>query len=502
MRVANVVAGSATGYSRILHGQRLLVGGEAFLRFEPEFVFYNQSIQIRIGRDEALFLVEDLFVSRDTIAIFVAIPELEPGAYWLNILAGSVVLFRAELEVIRSVDELKSALLASACQSWYFRNRSRVQALPFSKMLSTTRAALDSYGCLLVYVTGSVGKTTTKELIAHCLRPFVSVVKSTDSWNFPHEICSQILNNIEWGKIFVMEAALGKHMHLMGECLPPDIFVFTEVGLAHSSFSANVADIARVKASLANSMRGGTVIFNDANEVIEREISRLESVCRGVVKRIPLSSIRRAFEGKALSDLPPGLIMSNALCAIGASLAALPSVGGMNYIEQIHTFPGVPCRLEKIECGRIAVVNDSYNSNPVSVRQFLKYFSDVKYAGARTAVVLGEMADLGISSLGAHGDIAREAMGVADMVFLLGACYDSVESESVNVIRASDLGGLYEVLMANISKADCIGIKGSNSTGLLGFAFRLIAELRGDSHTICAETAHLADSSSQMGIQA
>ncbi len=503
MNLANIILIDSKGIRLVRAGETYSVQGPSCVRIEPSFVFHELILAISVsGSNQQESSKTVRRVSRDTIAVFEAIPAAQLGAHTVEISLNDKSLVRFGIVIDRVATTIVTAAFREQNQSAFYRNRYRVQAVPFESMFRETHEAIRRTAASLVLVTGSVGKTTTKELLSWLLRSNRDLIHSTDSWNFPHEICSQIHNNRSWCGLFVMEAALGAHMGLMGKLLPPDVLVFTSVGKVHTSFSQDLQAIADQKAALAVNMPdGSTIVANYDNEFVRCAVERLKAVGERRVHVLWVSSgdsddadiMVRETEGKIVIDdrrrptqiesplKSDVLIPANVIgCAYGAWRTIVgDECPAREFIDRLAQFVGVPGRLERVELANVTIVNDAYNSNPLSMRRFISHLALEKSLGRRVLAVVGEMLDLGPLARSEHAAVVAELCNVADKVVVVGDLFEAIDSPSnLERLISKDLGLLDNKLGELINEYDVFGFKGSYATGVFHLANRFIANVR------------------------
>lgn len=379
-------------------------------------------------------------------------------------------------------------------QNRYFARHDWVRGLPFEEMLRLTQTALSAQGAQLIFVTGSVGKTSTKELIAHLLRA-EDVYHSTDSWNYPHEICAQIQLNLSWARFFVMEVAVGNHLRIVGDLLTPSILVFTHLGIVHTAQFATVRDIGLAKASLVASMPPSSIVVYNADiPEITQALHAVWAHRADRPKMLPFS-IMGATDADVLSERDPisraitirdrrtyqtyeingteSLKVHHGNVAAAYCACTALELPDFNFLEALQTFPGVPRRLEIEVLGKTILINDAYNANPVSMREFLGTVQRYRTSTGRACVVLGEMVDLGAFTVEQHRIVLQHAQEHADFLVLVGRTYEKLGADKQ--AACSYFATWQDVLHADllphlIEQYAVIGVKGSYSTGMLHVA--------------------------------
>jgi len=297
----------------------------------------------------------------------------------------------------------------------------------------------------VVAITGSNGKTTTKEMCAAILAVTGPCLKTEGNLNNAYGLPLTLLRREAWHRSAVVEIG----MNHRGEIAPlariarPDVGVVTNVGTAHIGNLGSRDEIAREKGDLIASLGA------DAMAVVNRDDPRVEAQATRAPGRVlrfgfdPAADVRatdvrfldrgafafglQAPWGAARVEVP-GLAETAVQNALAAAAAALAAGAGLEHVaEGLAAYRNVDGRLtpRRLADG-VTVIDDSYNANPQSVRAALECLSQVKGRG-RGFAVLGEMGELGAEGAEAHRDAGRWAaeLGV-DFLIAVGASADAV----------------------------------------------------------------------------
>ena len=349
---------------------------------------------------------------------------------------------------------------------------------PLTALGSLARAWRRALGAKVVGVTGSVGKTSVKD-ITRALIPG-AVHASPENFNTEIGLPLTILSAPEGTDVLVLEMAMrgvGQIAEL-AEIAEPDVAVITNVGPVHVELLGSVEAIAAVKAEILAGLPA------DGAAVVPVDAGMLDPHLQGVPRLIRFgedgdvrvaSSTRRGRATEALIVTPAGeqlfafgfseaYNLTNALAAIGAGvalgvepaeLAARTSEIGFSRLRGEHLVLG----------DRVTLVNDSYNANPVSMRAALDHLASLE-AESRIAV-LGEMAELGEGAAEFHAEVGRHArtLGI-DSVIGVG--------ETARAYGPDELVGTpeeaAELLAGRVEPGDTILVKGSRSAAMDGVA--------------------------------
>lgn len=342
-------------------------------------------------------------------------------------------------------------------------------------------------GLTVIGVTGSNGKTSTKDMIASVLSQEFAVTATEGNLNNHIGLPLTILKADDRHEFGVWEMGMSNpgEIELLAEIAEPDIGVITNVGVAHIEFMKTRDAIALEKGMLAEAIgeRGLVVMCagDDYTESIaDRTSARVSTVGFGEgdlrAEDIGVGAEGSSFtivtdnERQAAKISVPGRHMvSNALLA-----AAVGSHLGMS-LESVARGLGrlslTGGRLQRLELDGVSYIDDSYNSNPDSMGAALRTLSDIDCEGRRF-VIIGGMAELGEFSVEEHRKIGRCAAGAGiDFILSVGDLAAPVR-EGVNgsaAVHAEHFG----------SRADCAGflnretrpgdlvlIKGSRSAGM------------------------------------
>ncbi|MFE3324142.1 UDP-N-acetylmuramoyl-tripeptide--D-alanyl-D-alanine ligase [Streptomyces sp. NPDC059176] len=379
------------------------------------------------------------------------------------------------------------------------------------------RAVVERLGTTLVALTGSAGKTSTKDLIAQVLQRKAPTVFTPGSLNNEIGLPLTALTATEETRFLVLEmGARGiGHIRYLAGLTPPRIGLVLNVGTAHIGEFGGREQIARAKGELVESLppaeRGGVAVLNADDALVRAMASRTEArvvlfgesdeadVRAENVRLLP--SGQPAFRLRTpsgCSDVTLRLYgehhVSNALAA-----AAVAHELGMS-VDEIATAlseAGTLSRWRMEVTERpdgVTVVNDAYNANPESMRAALRALVAMGAAaqaeGGRTWAVLGPMAELGEESLAEHDAVGRLAvrLNVSKLVAVggreaswlqLGAYNEgSWGEESVHV---SDAQAAVDLLRRELRPGDVVLVKASRSAGLERIAQALLDDCAGSS---------------------
>jgi UDP-N-acetylmuramoyl-tripeptide--D-alanyl-D-alanine ligase len=353
---------------------------------------------------------------------------------------------------------------------------------PLAAMQALARAWRRALDARVVGVTGSVGKTSVKD-IARALLPG-RVHANKENLNTEIGLPMTILEAPDDVEALVLEMAMrGKgQIAELTAIAEPEVAVITNVGPVHVELLGSVAAIAAAKAEILDDLPpGGTAVapveagelephlepiarqlrFGPGGDVEATEVKVSDGVTEALV-RTPLGAQRFHFPFTEAHNLTNALAAIAAGVALGADLAGMADrAAGIGFSR----FRGERLQL----AGGIVLVNDCYNANPVSMRAALDHLASLE--ASRTVAVLGEMGELGPGSTGYHREIGKHARAQG-IDFVVGVGLPARDYDPDELV--ADPGEAAELLAQQLEPGDAVLIKGSRSAGLEAVAEQLL----------------------------
>ena len=339
----------------------------------------------------------------------------------------------------------------------------------------------------LIAVTGSAGKTTTKEAIAHVLASKFNVYKSAGNFNNHFGLPLMLLKLEPEHDVAVVELGMSHtgEISALAKIAQPNIGVVTNVAPVHLEFFNSIADIARAKYELIQSLPiNGTAVLNGDDEYV----SQFGRDFRGKVITYgsgPAANVRaenfeaRGEQGSAFDIVTAGLREPASLPLVGkhnvANALAAVAVGleqGLTLkeaVSQLSSLAPTDKRGEVVRFGNITVINDCYNSNPKALAAMVDALAPMP--ARRRIVVAGEMLELGPQGEEMHRAAGRH-IAEQKIDFLLGVrglaqwMVDSAKQAGIHaefVASAMDAG---QWLATNAHAGDIILLKASRGVKL------------------------------------
>ena len=325
--------------------------------------------------------------------------------------------------------------------------RSKLLAVPdtLAALQELAQAVRTGWGRRVAAVTGSAGKTTTKEILAALLSSRFRVLKSEGNLNNEYGLPLQLLRLEETDEAAVVELGMSHAGELKGlaEIARPDVGVVTRVAPVHLEFFASLGEIALAKRELIEGLsdRESVAVLNADDPLVARfaEVAPGRVLTFGVEQRsadFRADNITdRGLNGTEFDFLgPQGRArlslslagrhnISNALAALAAA-----SVWDVGTAEAREVFPkleatGMRGRVLQYDAG-FTVINDCYNSNPVALAAMTGLLTSTPAKG-RHILAAGEMLELGPTSAELHREAGRSAAASGKLGWIIGVQGDA-----------------------------------------------------------------------------
>jgi UDP-N-acetylmuramoyl-tripeptide--D-alanyl-D-alanine ligase len=356
---------------------------------------------------------------------------------------------------------------------------------------------------VVVGVTGSVGKTTTKDLLAQLLSADAPTVAAVESFNNPIGLPLTVLRADAATRYLVLEMGASGVGHIaeLTRIARPDVAVVLAVGHAHLAGFGGIDAVARTKAEIVRALtpQGVAVLNADDPRVAEmagsapgRVVTFGTSPTADVRARdVSVDRAGRAsFTLTTASAMAPvrlrlvgGHHVTNALAAAAVALelgVAIADVAArLSAAEALSAH-----RMHVVDrTDGVTIVDDSYNANPDSMRAALTALATIAGRDRRSVAVLGEMLELGAESRHEHDAIGRLVVeldvGLAVVVGAgAGAIADGARHEGSwggEVRHVEDVAGARVVLDEELRPGDVVLVKSSHGAGLWQLADELVA---------------------------
>jgi UDP-N-acetylmuramoyl-tripeptide--D-alanyl-D-alanine ligase len=353
-------------------------------------------------------------------------------------------------------------------------------------LLALGSAARDRLAGDVVGITGSVGKTSTKDLVAAALGAARRVTASERSFNNELGVPLTLANAPPSTEVAVIEmGARGPgHITLLSRVARPTVGVVTCAAAAHTALFGTVDNIAAAKGELVESLpAGGTAVLNgdDARVAAMTKRTKAHSLLYSTIQpnadlfagdirlddhlratfhaRTPWGTVSVVLGARGAHQVPNALAALAVACVCGVELESAAAALADARLS--------PWRMEvgRTQAGAF-LINDSYNANPTSMRAALEALAAVP--ARRRVAVLGEMAELGDRS-------DEEHRSIADYAAHLGVEVIAVGTVAYGLPPATGIDDA-ELLLSDLSARDAVLVKASRVSGLEHLAARLAGD--------------------------
>jgi len=343
------------------------------------------------------------------------------GAVGVIVCKGASTLLQNEqIDKNKIIIEVKDTL--SALQDW-------------------SRHYKDKFKTFNICVTGSNGKTTTKEIIAHILSQEFPLLKTSGNYNNEIGIPLTLLQLNKSHKLLVAEMGmrgLGE-IRTLTNFIPPDLAVITNIGEAHIGLLGSKDNIFKAKMELLQSLgKEGTAIINKddpyflkMSKIVKGKklytfgIENNSDIMACNIRMVSDKGMRFALEvqnGKSREIYFPLLGRHNIYNALAASAVAFTLGMELDLIERgLSSFKPLDLHMQLSNFNKdIKILNDSYNASPLSVKSALETLTEVAQNNRKIAI-LGDMLELGEKTDFYHREIGREAAKLSiDILITVG----------------------------------------------------------------------------------
>ena len=342
----------------------------------------------------------------------------------------------------------------------------------------------------IIGITGSVGKTSTKEMISAVLSQKYNVLKTEGNFNNEIGLPLTILRIRREHEVAVVEMGISEfgEMHRIAKVAKPDICVMTNIGQCHLENLIDRDGVLRAKSEIFDFLKpDGHIVLNgnDDKLITVQEVKGVKPVFYyvedGTAKRadLPYEITADAIENKGLRGLNANLHFPEEVCQIhepipgvhnvynACAAACVGRIMGLTngeICEGIAHAKTIAGRTNLITLGDVLVIDDCYNANPVSMKASLDVLSQ---ADGRKIAVLGDMGELGENELEMHYDVGKYAANTGvDILFCCGTLSEELAKGAqrghTKVMYFADREKLTQTLINFVEAGDTVLVKASH----------------------------------------
>ena len=342
----------------------------------------------------------------------------------------------------------------------------------------------------IIGITGSVGKTSTKEMISAVLSQKYNVLKTEGNFNNEIGLPLTILRIRREHEVAVVEMGISEfgEMHRIAKVAKPDICVMTNIGQCHLENLIDRDGVLRAKSEIFDFLKtDGHIVLNgnDDKLITVQEVKGVKPVFYyvedGTAKKadLPYEITADAIENKGLRGLNANLHFPEEVCQIHEPIpgvhnvynaCAAACVGRIMGLTNEEVCQGIAHaktiagRTNLITLGEVLVIDDCYNANPVSMKASLDVLAQ---ADGRKIAVLGDMGELGENEREMHYDVGKYAANTGvDILFCCGTLSEELakgaQRGQTKVMYFADREKLTQTLINFVEAGDTVLVKASH----------------------------------------
>lgn len=338
----------------------------------------------------------------------------------------------------------------------------------------------NKYNIPVIAITGSVGKTSTKDIIANVVNQKYNTLKTMGNYNNHIGVPLTVLN-LKSHEALVIEMGMNhiQEISVLTKIAKPTIAVITNIGTAHIGNLGSRENILKAKLEIIEGLKdGGKIIINNDNDMLHKWYQEnkekyniitygIENQSTYMAENIKLdeNGSKYKINGKEI-EVPVGgnHFVLNSLCAIAVGEEL--NIEAEKIKKGIKSFKLTKKRMDIFTENKITIINDSYNANYDSVKAAIEYLS--KRPEKRKIAVLGDMLELGEFSKKLHEKVGEEIVkNKIDILITVGVEAKNIaqiaKEGSIHTIKCNTNDEAIKEIKKIKKQDDCILIKASNS---------------------------------------
>jgi UDP-N-acetylmuramoyl-tripeptide--D-alanyl-D-alanine ligase len=348
------------------------------------------------------------------------------------------------------------------------RERCLVVEDTFAALKQLGLAVREVWGGKIAGVTGSVGKTTTKEILAALLGTKLRVLKSEGNFNNEYGLPLTLLRLEPTDEAAVLEMGMSRRGELarLAAIAKPDVGVVTRVSAAHLEFFASLEEIALAKREMIEGLNG-----RDSVAVLNADDARVAAFAKFAPGRVLTYGIENAADFRAVEIEDRGAlgsafvlvaneertrlelslagrhVIANALAALAA--ASVWGIGAAEANGVLRSLAAPAMRGEFLRFSNgAALINDSYNSSPAALHAMIEVLAATPHF-KRRILAAGEMRELGESSAQLHREAGAAAAGTHKIDWVIG-----VAGHGAEIVEGAVRGGIPRAQTKNFASSE------------------------------------------------
>ena len=347
----------------------------------------------------------------------------------------------------------------------------------------------------IIAITGSCGKTSLKELLGKTLHKISNVTYSPKSFNNKFGVPLSLFNLKQKDDFGIFEIGMDKRgeIDFLSKIIKPDVGVITNISYAHAKNFKNIDQIALAKSEIIKNIKdGGSLVLNADDQFysLHKKLAKKRKlkICSFSIKKksseINLNYVKKnKFKYKVSININNFkkyfYINSNFESDIKNLLAAVSIMSIYKNVTELdcnifynHKTPSGRGDISKVKVFKknLYLIDESYNSNPLSLSSALKNFDMIKVNNSKKHLILGDMLELGRHSKKLHKEISKNINKTSIInVNVIGKymkdTYENLYKSKKGLILKNS-SQIIDLIKNNINNNDYLMIKGSNFTGL------------------------------------
>ena len=355
------------------------------------------------------------------------------------------------------------------------------------------------YNIPVVAVTGSVGKTSTKDLIASVVSQKYNTLKTKGNYNNEIGLPLTILGLTD-EEAMVVEMGMNHfgEIRKLTNIAKPTVAVITNIGTAHIGNLGSRENILKAKLEILEGLQGNTVVINNDNDLLHKWVNENKEKYNIITYGIKNKSKYMATDIKSFEDKSEFKVVCEKDESINNKMVTVP-VGGEHFILNslcaiaVGEYLNVPTKkiisgIANLELTKkrmeiltsksgATVINDTYNANYDSMKAAITYLKEIK--DKRKIAVLGDMLELGDYSKELHEKVGEEVDESIDILITIGkeAKYIAEKAKAKQIIECKDNEEAVRKLKELETKDDAILLKASNGMKFFEIATALCEEV-------------------------
>ena len=406
--------------------------------------------------------------------------------------------------VAQAIKRKASLTVVNKIQKKLSKNKQVKSLDPLALLTKTAKIFRQNISTKIIAITGSCGKTSLKELIGNTLKKISKTTISPKSYNNKYGVPLSLFNINQNDDYGVLEIGMDKKGEIdrLSKIVKPDISVITNINYAHAKNFKNIREIALAKAEIIhNTKKEGHIVLNadDAFFNLHKQIAnknKIKVLSFGINNQNADIKLNNIIKNKnkynifvKINKFKINFIISNNFQNHIYNILAALTVNSIffdiskldkNIFLNFKT-PEGRGDITKIKVNKkiINLVDESYNSNPLSLKTAILNYDKVKIKNAKKYVILGDMLELGIHSKKLHESLSPVINRTnIDKVFVRGKeifhLYNRISKHKKGFVLKNKLQ-IRDLIEKKLDNNDVLMIKASNATGFN----KIVKELKG-----------------------